>query len=182
MTNESLVLKVRRLQMTNSPRFLRKSSRALMLSAAAVAVIMTLVGVAAAKQRHQLYAPPVAWGPWSDVASHIGPARFTITVEPIGKTLVVGEVEYFGPKGRTVMPFSKQVRPPLVDCFSGHVDVTRPHDEGFSGTAAGQQLDFDQGTHLRADLGQHGADERLRHRSDRIGLAGLRASASEPGH
>lgn len=40
------------------------------------------------------YAPPLAWGPWVEVASHLGAIRFRITYTTIGKTLVVAEVRY----------------------------------------------------------------------------------------
>jgi hypothetical protein len=47
-------------------------------------------------ERFQVYGGPDVFGPWEIVASHIGRAGYTIQVTPIGDTVVVGVVRYFG--------------------------------------------------------------------------------------
>lgn len=38
---------------------------------------------------------PLAWGPWTEIQSHLGSLTFTITYAPLGDTLVMGRVRYF---------------------------------------------------------------------------------------
>src|ERR1035437_6922989 len=42
-----------------------------------------------------LYAPPLVFGPWAVVTSHVGSVRYRITFEPLGDTTVFGQVRYF---------------------------------------------------------------------------------------
>lgn len=60
--------------------------------------------------RKQIYAPPLVFGPWEVVGSHIGEVNYSITVEPIGDTLITGEVKYFKRDGgaQVTEAFSKQ--------------------------------------------------------------------------
>ena len=46
-------------------------------------------------RRFSAYAPPVIYGAWQEVAAHIGSVTYTITVAPVGDTLLMGEVMYF---------------------------------------------------------------------------------------
>lgn len=63
-----------------------------------------------APERKQVYAGPNVFGPWSVVASHIGRVTYKISVEPIGDTVVVGEVRYFDRNNGTVTEgFYKEV-------------------------------------------------------------------------
>jgi hypothetical protein len=60
--------------------------------------------------RYQVYAPPLFYGQWRVVGSHIGTATFNISVEPIGSTLVVGQVRYYNRDNqRVVQSFSNSV-------------------------------------------------------------------------
>jgi hypothetical protein len=45
------------------------------------------------------YAPPVVWGPWQVVASHAGSVNYEISVEPIGDTVIYGQVQYWKGNG-----------------------------------------------------------------------------------
>lgn len=49
----------------------------------------------ALRTRYQVYAPPLVFGNWSVVGSHIGTVTVHLVVEPIGDTVVVGQVRYF---------------------------------------------------------------------------------------
>jgi hypothetical protein len=52
------------------------------------------------------YAGPNVFGPWAQVGSHAGAITYTISASPVGKTMIVGEVMYFGVDGqRKVEPF-----------------------------------------------------------------------------
>lgn len=51
---------------------------------------------------HSVYAGPLIFGPYATVASHIGSVDFEIKVDPIGKTVVVAEVEYINESGKKV--------------------------------------------------------------------------------
>jgi len=63
--------------------------------------------------RYQVYAPPDQFGDWTTVANPLGRVSYTITVEPIGDTLITGEVRYFG-EGDII---------PRVDSFSQEVSI-----------------------------------------------------------
>ena len=41
------------------------------------------------------YAPPVVWGPWTQIKSHGGPVSFTVKYKAVGSTLVLGKVRYW---------------------------------------------------------------------------------------
>jgi hypothetical protein len=41
------------------------------------------------------YAPPMVWGAWVRIDSHIGPSTYNISYEALGDTLVMGRVRYF---------------------------------------------------------------------------------------
>ncbi len=61
-------------------------------------------------ERKQVYAGPNVFGPWSVVASHIGRVSYKISVEPIGNTVVVGEVRFYDTNNRRVTKgFFKEV-------------------------------------------------------------------------
>lgn len=51
------------------------------------------------RREFSAYAGPMIFGPWVNVASHIGTATFSISAEPLGSTVIVGEVRYFGSDG-----------------------------------------------------------------------------------
>ncbi|MBX7106845.1 MAG: hypothetical protein K1X57_22405, partial [Gemmataceae bacterium] len=69
---------------------------------AVIAMATMLATAALAGQRSQVYAAPNAFGNWAVVRSQVnGPGTYTIKVEPIGKTSVVGEVRYFRSKDNT---------------------------------------------------------------------------------
>ena len=56
------------------------------------------------------YAGPLVFGPWVNVASHMGTATFSISAEPIGSTVLVGEVRYFATDGsQRTESFTKSV-------------------------------------------------------------------------
>ena len=42
-----------------------------------------------------LYAPPMVFGPWVVIASHIGSITYRINFEPVGDTLIFGQIRYF---------------------------------------------------------------------------------------
>ncbi|WP_437905572.1 hypothetical protein WME95_46050 [Sorangium sp. So ce327] len=69
------------------------------------------VRAARRSERYQVYAAPAPfWGPWSVVGSHIGRATFQIAVEPIGSTVIRGEVKYYDANSTLVeQPFHDQV-------------------------------------------------------------------------
>ena len=67
---------------------------------------------AAADQRHQIYAPPMIYGPWRQIAAHGGPVAFDISVTPVGDTQIVGEVRYTNRTGEKT-----------VDRFIGDVSI-----------------------------------------------------------
>lgn len=49
-----------------------------------------------------LYAPPLTWGSWSIIASHLGTITFSIECTPIGSTQIYGRVRYYkGENGGT---------------------------------------------------------------------------------
>jgi len=53
--------------------------------------------------RHQIYAPPNAFGNWQVVHSHIGPTTRQINVTPIGDTVITGQVRYFNNNNNQVV-------------------------------------------------------------------------------
>lgn len=59
-------------------------------------------GSAFKKERVQVYAGPNVFGPWHVVASHIGSVSYDIKVEPVGDTVVVGEVRYYNEQNRQI--------------------------------------------------------------------------------
>ena len=63
--------------------------------------------------RHQVWAGPMVFGNWVAVANHLGSADFTITVEPIGDTVVVGQVRYFDRQNQHV-----------TEDFNGEVSIS----------------------------------------------------------
>jgi hypothetical protein len=67
---------------------------------------LSLSGLAANAQpenRKQVYAPPNVFGEWTEIAAHIGgPMKFKVRVEPIGETIVTGEIEYFDKDNKKV--------------------------------------------------------------------------------
>lgn len=44
---------------------------------------------------YSVYAPPLVYGNWTKVGSHIGRVAFAIDVTPIGGTRVFGQVKYY---------------------------------------------------------------------------------------
>lgn len=50
--------------------------------------------------RFNAYAGPSTWGPWTQIAAHGGPVTYTITAKPVGSTVIVGRVKYFGRDGK----------------------------------------------------------------------------------
>jgi len=67
--------------------------------------------LAAAATEHDVYAPPMVFGPWVTVASHGGAVRVHIRVEPLGDTVVTGQVRYFRAidKTQVTVDFSREV-------------------------------------------------------------------------
>ena len=64
------------------------------------------ISAPAAGQRHQIYAPPMFYGPWRTVKSHGGKVWVEVAVSPIGDTMVAGEIRYWKTDGeRVVKPF-----------------------------------------------------------------------------
>jgi hypothetical protein len=55
-----------------------------------------------------IWAPPMAFGPWTVVASHGGPVGYTIDMRVLGSTVVIGEVKYYGARGERVEQFRGQ--------------------------------------------------------------------------
>lgn len=62
-----------------------------------------------------IYAPPLSWGPWSTIASHLGSVTFSIECNPIGSTQIFGRVRYYkGDNGGTQ----------VEDAFVGSTNIT----------------------------------------------------------
>ena len=52
----------------------------------------------------KVYAPPMIFGSWRQVHSHLnGPNTVTITVTPVGSTVVTGEVRYWNKNNNQVV-------------------------------------------------------------------------------
>ena len=52
----------------------------------------------------KVYAPPMTFGLWREVHSHLnGPNTVTITVTPVGSTVVTGEVKYWDKNNKQVV-------------------------------------------------------------------------------
>ncbi len=49
------------------------------------------------------YAPPHVWSAQYPLKGHIGPACYEVTLRPVGKTVVVGQVEYYSASGALVV-------------------------------------------------------------------------------
>jgi hypothetical protein len=69
-------------------------------TAFALGFVLAVAGQVPAQPPVMVYAPPLVYGAWTPVRNHIGPATMTITVTPVGKTAVFGEVKYFDQNGR----------------------------------------------------------------------------------
>src|SRR5437867_1250049 len=71
-----------------------------------------LIPSAHAKERNiDAYAPPLAWGQWTNAANALGSLTFEITYETLGGTVVVGQVRYFDENGKQVVKdFRKSVK------------------------------------------------------------------------
>jgi len=48
------------------------------------------------------FAPPNVWAQYP-LKGHIGPACYQVTLRPVGKTVVVGQVEYYSASGQLVV-------------------------------------------------------------------------------
>jgi hypothetical protein len=59
--------------------------------------------------------PSGIWGRQVDVANHLGPVPLTISAKPVGKTVVVGEVEYWK---------DANDKDPTRQMFSGSITIT----------------------------------------------------------
>ena len=76
------------------------------LSILGLALAALFTAASAAKARDFTYnAPPAVFGPWQTVNAYNVATTVTITYAPLGSTMVVGEVDFFGPDGNeTVQP------------------------------------------------------------------------------
>lgn len=85
-----------------------------------------------------VYAPPMVFGPWEKLFSHIGdPNTYTITASPQGDTAITGEVRYFGVDGRQhVTAIIRQVTINVGNCVC-NVDVR------FRGVPTGSYVDVE---------------------------------------
>lgn len=73
--------------------------------------------------RYQVYAPPIVYGSWHIVGSHIGTASFNISVDPLGDTIVVGEARYYDKNNKHVIkPFSETITV-LTGNSVAHVEI-----------------------------------------------------------
>jgi hypothetical protein len=70
---------------------------------------LLLTACAARAETLNAYAAPNAWGPVTYLEAYLGPVTYTVRYEALGKTVVVGEVTYEGPKGRVVKEFNGSV-------------------------------------------------------------------------
>lgn len=89
-------------------------------------------------RRLQAYAPPIAWGPWTIVGSHLGVVTFDIDYTALGDTLVMGEIRYF--KGA-----NSGVR--VVEGFRDSVTITTSNsvanvEARFKGVPTGSAVDI----------------------------------------
>lgn len=80
-----------------------------------LAVLPVLMAAPAAQaletKEYGAYAPPNAWGAWTNAGSNWGRETLTIRADPLGKTLVLGEVRYYDATGKPVVqPFRGAVR------------------------------------------------------------------------
>jgi hypothetical protein len=77
-----------------------------------------------AASTYNAYAPPNFYGTWTQVGAHAGAASFNIKAEPIGNTVIVGEVKYFpyANKPAIVVPFRGGVNIRTCPCY-GTVQV-----------------------------------------------------------
>jgi len=66
-----------------------------------VAVSATGIGANAA-ERHEMYAPPVVYGPWMKVSNHIGRISYKIRVQPVVGVTTQAEVRYFDDHGQQI--------------------------------------------------------------------------------
>ena len=82
------------------------------LVAAGTAVLCMLAARLDAGE-YQVYAGPMVFGNWQKVGNHIGEATFTVSYQPIGSSVVVGEIRYYDRKT------GKQ----KVESFNGSVTV-----------------------------------------------------------
>lgn len=55
------------------------------------------------------YAPPFVYGPWQEIASHIGRITYTITYSPIGDAQAYARVKYFTDAGPNEAEFADQM-------------------------------------------------------------------------
>ena len=60
---------------------------------------------------YQAYAPPLFWGSWYVIYSHMGRKNLTVSASPIGDTALFGEVKYAigAPGWWTTVPFGNSV-------------------------------------------------------------------------
>ena len=72
------------------------------LAGLALTVFQSMGMPARAAYHFDWYAPPMAYGMTKLLPAHLGPARYRITIEPIGNvpTQVTGLVTFMGPNGR----------------------------------------------------------------------------------
>ena len=101
----------------------------------AIACLLLLWQTGAEARDYVAYAPPLAWGPWVEVANHLGPATFHIAYTTAGSTLVVGQIEYcqVDGKAKKVLDFRDEID--IATCNA--VDNVRVR---FKGAPTGSQV------------------------------------------
>ena len=84
----------------------------------------------------EFYAPPIAFGSWQKLFSHLGePNRFTIVATPLGDTVITGEVRYYDIKNDLrVQSFPNEITIEVGKCVC---DV----DLRFRGVPTGSAVD-----------------------------------------
>jgi len=103
--------------MTQSNRSLNLGLRAAVAALALLAVFTGLGRTANAATCHA-YAPPNYFGTWTQVGAHIGAAHYSITVTPVGNTVVASEVRYFDVNGHMrIQPFHGRIEIDTGDSY-----------------------------------------------------------------
>jgi hypothetical protein len=83
------------------------------------------------------YAPPLLWGPWEGIASHIGSVAYEISYKAVGSTLVTAEVRYFKGQGvgiQVIEGFTDETNVTTADCVA-NIEVR------FTGTPTGSAVE-----------------------------------------
>jgi hypothetical protein len=63
----------------------------------AIIAALAFVGNVQAKD-FKIYAPPNFYGPWETIASHVGEVTYSVSVKPVGSTVVAGEIRFYDKK------------------------------------------------------------------------------------